>query len=178
MHVRGLVEIDVNDDPEDPKIIYFRDVLNEYENKLDKFILIKFHKISSFGYNGMLGLDHNLIMQNIVTYPNAKPIKQKLRNFNPTQYLLIKYEFQKHLKAHFIESIDYTKWVSNMVPINQYDGRISICMYFYDLNKVYPKDEFPLPNIDILVDNTASYAMLSLMDNFLGYNQIWVNPDD
>ena len=43
---------------------------------------------------------------------------------------------------------------------------------FRDLNKASPKDDFPLPHIVILVDNTAGHALLSFMDGFSGYNQI------
>lgn len=52
------------------------------------------------------------------------------------------------------------------------DGRIRVCVDFRDLNKASPKDDFPLPHIDILVDNTAGYELLSFMDGYSGYNQI------
>jgi len=45
-----------------------------------------------------------------------------------------------------------------------------MCVDFRDLNKASPKDDFPLPHIDILVDNTARYALLSFMDGFSWYN--------
>ena len=47
-----------------------------------------------------------------------------------------------------------------------------MCVDFRDLNKVSPKDDFPLPHIDVLVDNIAGHALLSFMDEFSGYNQI------
>ena len=53
-----------------------------------------------------------------------------------------------------------------------------MCVDFQDLNKASPKDDFPLPYIDILVDNTAGHALLSFMDGFLGYNQIKMAPED
>jgi hypothetical protein len=42
------------------------------------------------------------------------------------------------------------------------------------LNKACPKDDFPLLNIDIIVDLTIGYEMLSLMDCFSGYNKIYI----
>lgn len=51
-------------------------------------------------------------------------------------------------------------------------------MDFRDLNKACPKDEFPLPNIDMLVDVTADYSMFSFMDEFSGYNQIKMDSFD
>lgn len=51
-------------------------------------------------------------------------------------------------------------------------------MDFTDLNKAYPKDNFPLPKIDQLVDSTARHGLLSFMDAFLGYNQIPIFEQD
>ena len=53
-----------------------------------------------------------------------------------------------------------------------------MCVDFRDLNKAYPKDDFPLPHINVLVDNTASNALMSFMDGFSGYNQIKMAPKD
>ena len=47
-----------------------------------------------------------------------------------------------------------------------------MCVDYRDLNKACPKDDFPLPHIDTLVDSAASNAMYSFMDGFSGYNQI------
>ena len=46
------------------------------------------------------------------------------------------------------------------------------CVDFTDLNKACPKDSYPLPRIDQLVDSTADHQLLSFMEAFSGYNQI------
>ena len=51
-------------------------------------------------------------------------------------------------------------------------------MDFIDLNKACPKDSYPLPQVDVLVDSTARHQLLSFMDAFSGYNQIWMHKDD
>ena len=51
-------------------------------------------------------------------------------------------------------------------------------MDFRDLNKASPKNDFPLPHIDFLVNSTAGHSMLSFMDGFLGYNQILMALED
>ena len=51
-------------------------------------------------------------------------------------------------------------------------------MDYSDLNKACPKDSFPLPRIDQLVDATSGHTLLSFMDAFSGYNQIWMAPKD
>ena len=53
-----------------------------------------------------------------------------------------------------------------------------MCVNFRDLNKACPKDNFPLPHIDVLVDNIAGSALTSFMDGFLGYNQILMALED
>ncbi len=49
---------------------------------------------------------------------------------------------------------------------------------YRDLNKASPKDNFPLPHNDTLVDNTAGFLLFSFMDGFSGYNQIKIHPED
>jgi hypothetical protein len=53
-----------------------------------------------------------------------------------------------------------------------------MCVDFIDLNKARPKDSFPLPRIDALVDSTSRYKLLSFMDAFSGYNQILMHQED
>ena len=53
-----------------------------------------------------------------------------------------------------------------------------MCVDFMDLNKACPKDSYPLPRIDTLVDSTARHELLSFMDAFSRYNQIKMNEKD
>ena len=53
-----------------------------------------------------------------------------------------------------------------------------MCVDFMDLNRVCPKDIYPLPQIDNLVDSTARHELLSFMDTFSGYNQIKMKEED
>ena len=91
---------------------------------------------------------------------------------HPHVALLVKVELEKLLSANFIRAIDYAEWISNIVPISKHEKSIWVCTNFRDLKKACPKDDFPLPNIDMTVDMTAGYEMYSLMDGFSGYNQI------
>ena len=56
------------------------------------------------------------------------------------------------------------------ILISKHDKYIHICTNFKDLNKDFPKDDFPLPNIDMIVDMMVGYEMYSLMDGFFDYN--------
>ena len=59
-----------------------------------------------------------------------------------------------------------------MVLVPKKDGKVRMCVDFQDLNKASPKDDFPLPHINVLTNNAAGNALLSFMDGFSGYNQI------
>ena len=87
-------------------------------------------------------------------------------------------EVTKKLKVGFIKSVHQFKLIANVVLVPKKDGKVRICADFRDLNKACPKDDFPLPHIDVLVDNTAGSALMSFMDGFLGYNQIKIAPKD
>ncbi|KAL6335941.1 hypothetical protein AAG906_003566 [Vitis piasezkii] len=87
-------------------------------------------------------------------------------------YLDVKEEIQKQLSVGFISVVEYPKWLANVISVPKKDGKVRVCVDFRDLNKASPKDDFPLPHIDLLVDSTTGHSMLSFMDGFLGYNQI------
>ena len=70
------------------------------------------------------------------------------------------------------------KWIANVLPVPKKDGKVRIGVEFRDLNKACPKDDFPLPHIDVLVDNTTGTALMSFMDGFSRYNQIKMAPED
>ncbi|KAA3478108.1 RNA-directed DNA polymerase (Reverse transcriptase), Ribonuclease H-like protein [Gossypium australe] len=76
------------------------------------------------------------------------------------------------------ELVKYSEWVANIVHVPKKDGKVRMCVDYRDLNKASPKDNFPLPYIDTLVDNTAGYSLFSFMDGFSGYNQIKMLPED
>ena len=74
--------------------------------------------------------------------------------------------------------VKYQEWLANVVPVPKKDGKVRVCVDFRDLNKASPKDDFPLPHIDILVDSIAGHSMLSFMDGFFEYNKILMALED
>ena len=74
--------------------------------------------------------------------------------------------------------VEYPELLANVVPIPKNNGKVRVCVDFRDLNKASPKDDFPFPHIDMIVDNIARHLMLSFMDGFAGYNQIMMAPED
>ena len=141
-------------------------------------LLRSYLDVFAWSYEDMLGLDPSIVQHHLPLVPHARPVKQKLRRLHPRWSLQVKEEIQKQLSVGFISVVQYPKWLANVVPVPKKDGKVRVCVEFRNLNKASPKDDFPLPHIDMLVDSTAGHAMLSFMDGFSGYNQIMMAPED
>ena len=141
-------------------------------------LLKEYEDVFAWSHADMPGIDPEIVEHRIPLYPDAKPVKQKLRKMRPDWVLKIREELQRQIDAGFLIVTEYPEWVANIVPVRKKNGKVRICVDFRDLNKASPKDDFPLPHIDVLIDNTAGHALLSFMDGFSGYNQILMAPED
>ena len=126
----------------------------------------------------MPGIDPSIIQHEIPTYPDAKPVRQKLRPVNPRKVAAVKAQVEKLLKAGCIYPVALTEWVSNSVPIDKKQGTIRVCTDFRDLNKACPKENYPTPFIDQIIDACVGSEVFSFMDGFSRYNQIQIQPED
>jgi len=138
----------------------------------------EFWDVFAWSYEEIPGIDPSIVVHEIPTYPGAKPVRQRLRPVHPQNATTIKAEVEKLLKAGFIYPIPLTDWVSNIVPVNKKQGTIRVCVDYRDINRACPKDNFPTPFIDQLIDECAGSEMYSFMDGFSGYNQINIAPAD
>jgi len=84
----------------------------------------------------------------------------------PETSLKIKEEVKKKFDIGFLDVTRYLEWVANILPVPKKDGKVRMCVDYRDLNRASPKDNFSLPHINILVDNTANFALFSFMDGF------------
>ena len=126
----------------------------------------------AWSHEDMPGIDPSVITHRLNVYPSFKPVRQKNRVFALERDNAIKEEVQKLTLAKFIREVYYLDWLANVVMGKKANGKWRMCVDFTDLNKACPKDSYPLPRIDQLVDSTASHRLLSFMDAFSGYNQI------
>ena len=141
-------------------------------------LLTEFKEVFVWLYEDMPAIDTNIVQHCILTNLTMKLVKQKLRRMKLEWTLKIKEEVEKQYNAGFLRVVNYPKWLVNVVPVPKKDGKVRMCVDFRDLNKASPKDDFLLPHIDILVDNTVGHALLSFMDGFSGYNQIKMALED
>jgi len=119
----------------------------------------------------MSGIAPTVIEHRLNTDPRHKRVFQKKRHMGSERAAATNVEVQKLLEAAFARECHYPDWISNVVLVNKPNGTWRMCVDFRDLNKACPKDSYPLPKIDRLVDVMASHALLSFMDAFSGYHQ-------
>src|SRR3954453_14915906 len=141
-------------------------------------LLKEFSDVFAWSYQDMPGLDTSIVEHHLPLKAECPPVKQKLRRTHPEMAMKIKVEVQKQLDAGFLVTSEYPQWLANIVPVPKKDGNVRMCVDYRDLNRASPKDDFPLPHIDVLVDNTAPFKVFSFMDGFSGYNQIKMAPED
>jgi hypothetical protein len=114
----------------------------------------------------MLGIDPRIVEHEITTYPDVKHILQNLHPFNPRKVVMIKADVEKLIKVGFIYPVQFTEWVSNPIPFKKNQGMIRVCVDFHDLNEACPKDKFPTPFINHIVDECAGCEVFYVMDGF------------
>jgi hypothetical protein len=85
---------------------------------------------------------------------------------------------ERLLNARFIRPCRYAEWVSNIVPMEKITDKIWVCIDFCNLNKVTPKDEYPMSIADMLINNASGHRVISFLDDNAGYNQIFMAEED
>uniref|UniRef100_A0A2N9GRM8 Reverse transcriptase domain-containing protein n=1 Tax=Fagus sylvatica TaxID=28930 RepID=A0A2N9GRM8_FAGSY len=151
--------------------------IEEAEESLVQFL--KDNKdVFAWSHEDMPGINPSIISHKLNVDPSLRPIKQKRRVFAPERNNAIMEEVDKLLAANFIREVFYPDWLANVVMVKKSTGKWRMCVDFTDLNKACPKDSFPLPRIDQLVDSTAGHKLLTFMDAFSGYNQIVMDEGD
>ena len=126
----------------------------------------------------MGAIDPAIITHKLSVNTSFKPIKQKRRSFALERQKAINEEVGKLLQAGAIREVEYFEWLANVVLVKKVNGKWRLYINFTGVNRACPKDSFPLPRIDLIVDATADHELLSFMDAFFGYNQISVDPDN
>lgn len=126
----------------------------------------------------MPGLNPTLVLHELKVSLSCKPIKQPRRKFSHKIKAQIEEEISKLLEAGYIKPIHHSTWLANTVPVEKKNEKIRCCVDFRDLNRACPKDDFPLPLTDLLVDSTDDHEVFSLMDRYSGYNHIRMRESD
>ena len=171
-----LEPVSLDDDPE--HLAYIGSKLTKDLKGLLTQFLRQNGDVFAWTQADMGGIDPAIITHKLNTNPSFKPVKQKRRSFASERQKAINEEVDKLIQAGAIREVEYPKWLANVVLVKKANGKWRLCIDFTDINKACPKDSFPLPRIDLIVDAIAGHELLSFMDAFSGYNQISMNPND
>ena len=145
-------------DPEDPKKVTYIGASLENPLREDVIKFLQDNKdVYAWTAADMPGIDPQLITHRLNVDPGRTAVKQKKWSFAPERQEAIKQEVDKLLEAGFIEEIQFPEWLANPVMVKKANGSWRMCIDFTNLNDACPKDCFPLPRIDTLIDATTGH---------------------
>ena len=163
-----LEPVQLDDNPE--HLAYIGSKLAEDLRSLLTHFLKQNKDVFTWKHEDMGGIDPAIITHRLNVSPSFNPIKQKKRSFAPERQKVINEEVDKLFQASAIREVEYPEWLANVVLVTKANGKWRLCIDFTDVNRGCPKDSFPLPRIDLIVDATTGHELLSFMDAFSGYN--------
>ena len=92
------------------------------------------------------------------------------------RHKIVREEVEKLLNANLIREAKCSTWLANVVMVKKANNKWWICTDYIDLNRACPKDAFPLPSIDKLVNGGSGFQVLSFLDTYSGFDQIRMHP--
>ncbi|XP_063948038.1 uncharacterized protein LOC135152135 [Daucus carota subsp. sativus] len=170
-----LAEVDLTGG--DKKVLIGEDLTSTMEANLVEFLTTRLDAFA-WGHEDVTGISPEIITHKLNVDPSFTPVQQKRRKFAAERNKIINEEVNRLLKAGMIKEVDYPEWLANVVIVQKKNEKWRVCVDYTDLNKVCPKDPYPLPHIDTMVDSTAGHELLTFLDASSGFNQIQMEPSD
>jgi hypothetical protein len=165
------------EDIADQRVLLGSQLSSEHEKTLLRF-LFNNKDVFAWTANDLCGVNRDVIEHSLNVDPSFRPRKQRLQKMSEDKVEGARNEVKRLLSAGVIREVTYLEWLANTVMVKKANRKWRMCIDFTDLNKACPKDEFPLPRIDSLVDAAASSELMSLLDCYSGYHQIWMKKED
>nr|GFA88012.1 reverse transcriptase domain-containing protein [Tanacetum cinerariifolium] len=127
----------------------------------------------------MTGVPRSVAKHRLNIWEGYSPVRQKKRSQAHERAKAIQAEVQKLVETKIMREVYYHDWLSNPVMVKKHDGSWRMCVDFTDLNKAYPQDCYPLPEIDWKVESLCGYPFKCFLDAYKGYHQIQLaKPDE
>ena len=146
----------------------------------EELVVFLKNNINVFAWNAYEapGVDPNFICNCLNVNPSVTPKKQPPRRSSKEHSNAVNDEVMKLKRVGAIKEVFYPEWLANTVVVKKKTEKWRICVDFTDLNKACPKDPFPMPRIDQLVDATVGHPRMSFLNTVQGYHQIPLDLDD
>uniref|UniRef100_A0A2N9HKB0 Uncharacterized protein n=1 Tax=Fagus sylvatica TaxID=28930 RepID=A0A2N9HKB0_FAGSY len=135
-------------------------------------LLMEFREVFAWSVYEAPGVSPDLAYHSLNISTEAKPVSQKRRKLAPERAEIVAKEVERLLEVNAIRTVQYPTWLANTVVVKKKNGKWRVCVDFTDPNKACPKEPFPLPKIDQLVDSASGHERMSFLDAFQGYHQI------
>jgi hypothetical protein len=158
-------------------VVISEDLTSRDEENLISY-LSRNKDIFAWSAHDLVGVSRTIIEHSLGINPSVHPKKQRLRKMSNEKTEAAKAEVHRLLEVNFIEPIAYPTWLANMVMVQKKRSKWHMCIDFTSLNKACPKDNFPLPWIDKIVDSVVGCEVMFLLDCFSGYHQIYMKEED
>ena len=126
----------------------------------------------------MLDIPREVTEHALKIRPGSKLVKQRLCRFDEGKHRAIGEEIMKLLVAGFIREVYHPEWLANPILVRKKGRKWRMCVDYMGLNKACPKDPFPLPRIDQVVDSISGCETLCFLDAYSGYHQIVMKESD
>nr|CAH65879.1 OSIGBa0160I04.5 [Oryza sativa] len=157
-----LEEIDIGPGDRSRPTFISKNLTPEFRTKLIE-LLKEFRDSFAWEYYEMPGFSQSIVEHRLPIKPGVKPHQQPPRRCKADMLQPVKAEIKRLYDAGFIRPCRYAEWVSSIVPVIKKNGKLRAYIDFRDLNKATPKDEYPMPVADQLVDAASGNKILSFM---------------
>ena len=172
-----LIEVNLGNE-EEKKVMYISSHLTQEQFDEVLVVVKRFKDCFAWDYTKLPSLDRTLVKHRLPIKKEHIPHQQPPRKMVNEVILKVKEEIKRLLQAGFIRPSSYVEWLSNIVSVLKKNGKLCVCIDFRNLNTATPKDKYPMPIIDVLVDGVTRHKLLSFMNGHLGYNQIFIAEED
>nr|GEY05670.1 reverse transcriptase domain-containing protein [Tanacetum cinerariifolium] len=126
----------------------------------------------------MTGVPRHIAVHRLNIHEGCLPVRQKKIGQAPERNKAIYEEVEKLVDVEIMKEVHYHSWLSNPIMVKKYEGSWRMCVYFKELNKAYPKDGYPLPEIVWKVESLCGYPFKCFLDAYKGYYQIKMAKED
>ncbi|XP_071718910.1 uncharacterized protein [Rutidosis leptorrhynchoides] len=142
-------------------------------------LLVEYMDVFAWCENDMTGVPRYIAEHKLNVNPALKPVVQKRRGMAPDRVKWLCEEVTKLVRAGILREVQYQSWIANPVLVKKPDNSWRMCIDYKDLNKVCTKDNYPLPEIDLLCMRfhiNAFWMRREVIIKFLWHRKTQIKP--
>ncbi|GKC78067.1 hypothetical protein Tco_1128841, partial [Tanacetum coccineum] len=143
-----------------------------------KALLKKSIDVFTWEPSDMTGIPRRIIEHTLNVNPSTEPVAQKRRVLTSDKTQVVIKKVEEWVKAGIVRPVRYPTWISNPMLVKKSDGSWRMCIDFKNLNSAYPKDYYPLPNIDGKIKSVVGFRYKCFLDAYKGYHQVQMALDN